>query len=106
MLQANFFFESLGKFGIYVSYEQISGNVSISSSLLSSRSLFATETSIYYYKHNKLTLMFTAVEIFEMIRKKLLTVRINKKHKFDEIIEAYLDMENRKASGLNIIKIS
>jgi len=46
------------------------------------------------------------MEIFEMIRKKLLTVRINKKYKFDEIIQAHRDMENRKTSGLNIIKIS
>ncbi|QKX02505.1 quinone oxidoreductase family protein [Wolbachia endosymbiont of Dirofilaria (Dirofilaria) immitis] len=98
-------FKSLGKFGIYVSYGQISGNFSISFSLLSSRSLFATGTSIYHYKHNRFTLLLTAMEIFEMIRKKLLTVRINRKYKFDEIIEAHLDMENRKVSGLNIIKL-
>ncbi|WP_375603884.1 quinone oxidoreductase [Wolbachia endosymbiont of Anurida maritima] len=99
-------FESLGRFGIYVSYGQISGNAPISFSLLSSRSLFATGTSIYHYKHDRFTLVLTTMEIFEMIRKKLLTVRINKKYKFDEIIQAHRDMENRKASGLNIIKVS
>lgn len=62
-------FESLGKFGIYVSYGQISGNAPINFSLLSSRSLFAAGTSIYHYKHNRLTLVLTAMEIFEMIRK-------------------------------------
>ncbi len=41
-----------------------------------------------------------------MIRKKLLTVQINKNYKFDKIIQAHRDMESRKASGLNIIKIS
>ncbi|MFL3876700.1 quinone oxidoreductase family protein [Wolbachia endosymbiont of Trichogramma kaykai] len=99
-------FESLGKFGIYVSYGQISGNTPITFSLLSSRSLFAAGTSIYHYKHNRLTLVLTAMEIFEMIRKKLLIVRINKKYKFNEIIEAHRDIENRKVSGLNIIKVS
>ncbi|MGL9725277.1 MAG: quinone oxidoreductase family protein [Wolbachia sp.] len=99
-------FESLGKFGIYISYGQISGNVPISFSLLSSRSLFATGTSIYHYKHNRLTLVLTAMEIFEMIRKKLLTIRISNKYKFNEIIQAHRDMENRKVSGLNIIKVS
>ncbi|QKX00862.1 zinc-binding dehydrogenase [Wolbachia endosymbiont of Dipetalonema caudispina] len=99
-------FKSLGKFGIYISYGQISGHAPISFSLLSSRSLFATGTSIYHYKNDRFTLVLTAMEIFEMIKKKLLTVNINKKYKFDEIIEAHLDMENRKISGLNIIKIS
>ncbi|WP_343289414.1 quinone oxidoreductase [Wolbachia endosymbiont of Encarsia formosa] len=99
-------FESLSKFGIYVSYGQISGSAPLSFSLLSSRSLFATGTSIYHYKHDRFILALTAMEIFEMIRKKLLIVRINKKYKFDEIIEAHRDMENRKISGLNIIKVS
>ncbi|MCA4773938.1 quinone oxidoreductase family protein [Wolbachia endosymbiont of Mansonella perstans] len=99
-------FESLGKFGIYVSYGQISGSAPVSFSLLSSRSLFATGTSIYHYKYDRFTLVLTAMEIFEMIRKKLLTVRINKKYKFNEIIKAHRDMEDRKVSGLNIIKVS
>jgi NADPH2:quinone reductase len=99
-------FESLGKFGIYVSYGQISGSAPVSFSLLSSRSLFATGTSIYHYKHDRFTLVLTAMEIFEMIKKKLLTVRINRKYKFDEIIEAHRNMEDRKVSGLNIIKVS
>lgn len=99
-------FESLGKFGIYVSYGQISGSANINFSLLGSRSLFATGTSIYHYKRDRFTLVLTAMEIFEMLRKKLLTIRINKKYKFDEIIQAHHDMENRKVSGLNIIKIS
>lgn len=97
-------FESLGKFGIYVSYGQISDAAHLSFSLLSSRSLFATGTSIYHYKQNRFTLVLTAMEIFEMLRKKLLTVRINKKYRFDEIAQAHHDMENRKVSGLNIIK--
>ncbi|WP_168463904.1 quinone oxidoreductase family protein [Wolbachia endosymbiont of Ctenocephalides felis wCfeT] len=99
-------FESLGKFGIYVSYGQISGAAPINFSLLSSRSLFAAGTSIYHYKHDRFILLLTAMEIFEMLRKKLLTVRINKKYKFNEIIQAHHDMENRKVSGLNIIKIA
>ncbi|WCR57725.1 quinone oxidoreductase family protein [Wolbachia endosymbiont of Ctenocephalides felis wCfeJ] len=99
-------FESLGRFGIYVSYGQISGSAPVSFSLLSSRSLFATGTSIYHYKRDRFTLVLTAMEIFEMIKKKLLAVRINRKYKFNEIIEAHRDMENRKTSGLNIIKIS
>ncbi|QIT36064.1 quinone oxidoreductase family protein [Wolbachia endosymbiont of Brugia pahangi] len=98
-------FESLSKFGIYVSYGQISGIAPVSFSLLSSRSLFATGTSIYHYKRDRFALVLTAMEIFEMVRKKLLTVRINKKYKFDEIIKAHHDMENRKVSGLNIIKV-
>lgn len=97
-------FESLGKFGIYVSYGQISGAAPLSFSLLSSRSLFATGTSIYHYKQNRFTLVLTAMEIFEMLRKKLLTVRINKKYQFDEIAQAHHDIENRKVSGLNIVK--
>ena len=99
-------FESLGRFGIYVSYGQISGSAPISFSLLASRSLFATGTSIYHYKRNRFTLVLTAMEIFEMLRKKLLTVRINKRYKFNDIIQAHRDVENRKASGLNIITFS
>ncbi|MDG7056307.1 MAG: quinone oxidoreductase [Wolbachia endosymbiont of Meromenopon meropis] len=98
-------FESLSKFGIYVSYGQISGSAPISFSLLSSRSLFATGTSIYHYKYDRFTLVLTAMEIFEMIKKKLLMVKINRKYKFSEIIEAHSDMENRKVNGLNIVKV-
>ncbi|VVC35149.1 Hypothetical protein CINCED_3A001050, partial [Cinara cedri] len=89
-------FESLGNFGIYVSYGQISGAAPLSFSLLSSRSLFATGTSIYHYKQNRFTLVLTAMEIFEMLRKKLLTAKINKKYQFDEIVQAHHDIENRK----------
>ncbi|OEY87130.1 quinone oxidoreductase [Wolbachia pipientis] len=99
-------FESLCIFGVYISYGQISGIAPISFSLLSSRSLFATGTSIYHYKRDRLTLVLTAMEIFEMLRKKRLIVRINKKYKFDEIIQAHHDIENRAVSGLNIIKVS
>ncbi|WFW29637.1 MAG: quinone oxidoreductase [Wolbachia endosymbiont of Menacanthus eurysternus] len=98
-------FKSLGRFGIYVSYGQISGRAPISFSLLSSRSLFATGTSIYHYKYDRFTLILTAMEIFEMIKKKLLIIKINKKYKFSEIIKAHRDIESRKVSGLNIIKI-
>ncbi len=99
-------FESLCIFGIYVSYGQISGASPISFAMLSSRSLFATGTSIYHYKRDRFTLVLTAMEIFEMLRKKLLVVHINKKYEFGEIIQAHSDIENRKVSGLNIIKVS
>ncbi|MDN5248064.1 MAG: quinone oxidoreductase [Wolbachia endosymbiont of Tyrophagus putrescentiae] len=99
-------FESLRRFGIYIAYGQISGTVPINIPLLSSRSLFVTGTSIYHYKRDRFTLVLTAMEIFEMLKKKLLIVKINKKYKFDEIIQAHRDIENRKVSGLNIIKFS
>ncbi|WP_253300113.1 quinone oxidoreductase family protein [Wolbachia endosymbiont of Chironomus riparius] len=99
-------FKTLGIFGIYVSYGQISGPAPVNFSLLTSRSLFITSTSIYRYKQDRFTLVLTAMEIFEMLRKNLLTVRINKKYQFNEIIQAHQDIENRKISGLNIIKFS
>jgi NADPH:quinone reductase len=98
-------FESLCIFGIYVSYGQMSGASPISFSMLSARSLFATGTSIYHYKRDRFTLVLTAMEIFEMLRKKLLVAHINRKYKFDEIIQAHSDIENRRVSGLNIIKV-
>lgn len=99
-------FSSLGKFGIYISYGQISGPVPLSFSLLSSRSLFATGTSLQHYKNDRFTLTLTAMEIFEMIRKKLLIVKINKEYQFHEIPQAHSDIENRKVSGLNIISFT
>ncbi len=97
-------FESLSTFGVYISYGQISGAVpNIDLSMLSSRSLFATGTSINHYKSNKFELALTAMEIFEMIKKNYIKVNIKKRYKFSEIKQAHEDMENRLLDGLNII---
>lgn len=97
-------FESLSIFGVYTSYGQISGAVpSISLSMLSSRSLFVTGTSIHHYKSNIFELGLTAMELFTMIKRGYIKVHINKRYRFDEIKKAHEDMENRKLSGLNVI---
>ncbi|AAZ68664.1 quinone oxidoreductase family protein [Ehrlichia canis] len=97
-------FASLGMFGIYVSYGQISGAVSnVSASMLSSRSLFFTAPSVFHYKRSSFDLAMTSMELFEVIRRNHIKVSINKIYKFDDIVTAHQDLENRKLTGSNII---
>ena len=99
-------FESLCIFGIYVSYGQISGAISnISASMLSSRSLFFTSPVVFHYKHSSFDLAMTAMEIFEVIRRNYIKVGINKIYKFDDMVAAHKDLENRKLTGSNIIEL-
>ncbi|MGN7618590.1 MAG: quinone oxidoreductase family protein [Ehrlichia sp.] len=97
-------FESLSIFGIYVSYGQISGAIpNVSATMLSSRSLFFTAPLVFHYKRSSFDLSMTAMELFEVIRKNYIKVNINKIYKFDDIVTAHQDLENRKLTGLNVI---
>ncbi|KYW97082.1 quinone oxidoreductase family protein [Ehrlichia ruminantium] len=97
-------FESLGLFGIYISYGQISGPlVNISASMMSSRSLFFTAPLIFHYKRSSFDLSMTAMELFEVMRKGHIKVNINKIYRFDDIITAHQDLEKRNLTGSNVI---
>lgn len=99
-------FESLSIFGVYVSYGQISGAApNINLSMLSSRSLFVTGTSMHHYKSNIFEIALTAMEIFAMVKRGYIKVHINKRYRFDEIKKAHEDMENRQLSGLNVVVV-
>ena len=97
-------FESLSIFGIYVSYGQISEAIpNISAAMLSSRSLFFTAPLVFHYKRSSFDLAMTAMELFEVIRKNYIKVNINKVYKFDDIVTAHQDLENRRLTGSNVI---
>ena len=99
-------FSALGHFGLYISYGSISGRMpSVSMSMLSARSWFITSPAIQHYKRSRLELGLTAMEIFEMLRRKHIRAEISKTYKFKDIAKAHKDLEDRKLVGLGVITV-
>ncbi|MDB1135199.1 quinone oxidoreductase family protein [Candidatus Anaplasma sp. TIGMIC] len=99
-------FSVLGVFGLYISFGQISGAIqNLSTSMLSTRSWFVASPSIYHYKHSRLELGLTAMEVFEVIRRGHIRVDVGRVFAFKDIVKAHTDLENRKLVGNSIISL-
>ena len=92
--------------GLMVSYGQASGPVPpFDVSALSDNCLFLTRPNLFLYKSNKMELVLSENEVFEMIRRRVIKIKLNKRYKFSEegVREAHTDLESRKTSGASII---
>lgn len=105
------FFESLEclmPLGLLVSYGQSSGPIPpFDVSLLATNCLFITRPNIFMYKSNRMELILSENELFEMIRRKVLKPKLNKRYAFTEegVREAHGDLEARRTSGSSILVV-
>jgi NADPH2:quinone reductase len=96
--------QSLGDFGLMVSYGNSSGNIPpLDYKLLSEKNLFFTQPSLFKYKQNRMELCLSAAEVFAMLTKGIIGDNINYKYRFNDINKAHSELENRLTAGSNII---
>jgi NADPH2:quinone reductase len=92
--------------GLYVSLGQNSGvNLKISMQKVMEKSIFITRPSLFDYKSSVDELRLTAVEVFNLFRKKILKPNLNKIYKFENLKESHQDLINRDASFINILEV-
>ncbi|AIL65935.1 Quinone oxidoreductase 1 [Rickettsiales bacterium Ac37b] len=95
--------ECLSNFGLLVSFGQSSGMPDpIDLSVLSPKSLFITRPSLFNYKSDRMELILSANEIFELLKRNILACNINK-YNFDNVIQAHQDLEERKTQGSSVL---
>lgn len=93
----------LAIFGLYASYGQVSGPTPpIDLNVLRPKGNFATSTDLFLYKRNRMELVLTANDIFELVKRKMMKVKINE-YPFEEAKRAHEDMLARKTIGCNIL---
>ncbi len=96
----------LRNYGVLVLYGQLGGGVeNISLTQMKKKSLYLATPSLFHYKADKFELTMTAAEIFEMIDQNILTPRINKIYKFNDIPQAHKDLQAGKLSCSNLIQV-
>lgn len=94
--------------GLMVSYGQASGAVPpFDLGLLSKNCLFVTRPNVFLYKSNKMELVLSANEVFELVRRQVLKPKLNKRYEFTEegVREAHADLASRKTSGSSILVV-
>lgn len=100
--------ECLMPLGLMVSYGQASGSVPpFDISLLSKNCLFLTRPNLFLYKSNRMELILSENELFEMIRRKVLKPKLSKRYEFTEqgVREAHDDIEARRTSGSCVLVV-
>lgn len=94
--------------GLMVSFGQSSGAVPpFDLSLLAKNCLFLTRPNLFLYKGNRMELVLSANEIFEMLRKRALTPTLSKRYEFSQegVQAAHGDLEGRRSSGSCILVV-
>lgn len=96
--------DSLGMFGLMVSYGQTSGDVpSFDIRRLTEKSLFITRPTLFCYKNNRIELEVSANEVFQMLINNVISDNINQIYKFEDIVKAHHAIETRRTIGTSII---
>jgi NADPH2:quinone reductase len=93
----------LVEIGLYVLYGQTSGFPEIDLNDLASKSLFFTRPSIFNYKKQRAELVLSAIELFEMVRRKKITPSIFQELPLEKAAEAHTLLESRKSTGSIIL---
>lgn len=98
--------DSLGLFGLMVSYGQASGDVPpFDIRRLTEKSLFITRPTLFRYKDDREELEMSAREVFQMLIKKVISDNIKQIYSFDDIVLAHKNLEMRKTIGTSVIKL-
>ncbi len=98
--------DCLGMFGLMVSYGQASGDVpAFDLRRLTEKSLFITRPTLFRYKDHRVELVSSANEVFQMLINHAIKDNIKQIYKFNDIVTAHRDLENRKTTGSTIITI-
>lgn len=90
----------LMKIGILVSYGAASGEItSIDPGKLAEKSLFFTKPTLFDYKDNRMELVLSAAELFNMISSNKLIVQDPTVLPLNQVMQAHNMLESRKTTG-------
>ena len=96
--------DCLAPLGTLVSFGQSSGAIPpIEISRIARNSLYLTRPSLFDYTARREDLLASAAELFEMLRKKALRVRIGGQHALALAAEAHRELEARRTSGSSLL---
>jgi NADPH2:quinone reductase len=92
---------SLGRFGMFVSYGQASGPVPpVDLGVLRDKgSLFMTRPTLFDYKADADEYAFSAVELFDMILARFLRLHVHHSYKMEDAAQALTELEQGKTQG-------
>ena len=94
----------LTKMGIMICYGAESQSIgAIDIRTLSEKSLYITCPSVFDYKSNKMELLLTADEIFNIINSGKIRISIDSEYNFNNIAEAHQKIKNNKTVGLMLL---
>jgi len=99
--------DCLRKFGMMVSFGQSSGPIPpLDVAVLSQKgSLYLTRPTLMTHIEDYDAYTTNAAKLFELIEKKIITIRIGGLYHLDEVKQAHIDLESRKTTGALILQI-
>lgn len=91
--------------GLWVSFGQSSGVISdFNLGLLAQKgSLFATRPTLFNYIATRDALENTAAELFDVVEKGIVKVKVNQEYRLADAIQAHEDLEGRKTTGTTVL---
>jgi NADPH2:quinone reductase len=97
--------DCLQPLGMMVSFGNASGPVPpFDLGLLAQKgSLFITRPTLFAYTSKRADLEATAQELFDIVQKGKVKIKIEQRYKFDDVVQAHRDMEARKTVGASIL---
>jgi NADPH2:quinone reductase len=94
----------VGYFGILVLLGQSSGKAAtINQADLAKKSIFVTRPSLFHYKMNRMELILSAAEVFEMIKQGHLRIPVQASFSLEEAAKAHQFLQERKTAGGSVI---
>lgn len=97
--------QCLSNMGLLVSFGQSSGNVAPFNILsLAAKGLYVTRPTLMVYKQQRRELVLSAVEVFNKILSREITVNIHKSYKLADIAQAHIDIASRNTVGSCVIE--
>jgi NADPH2:quinone reductase len=97
--------DCLKPLGMFVSFGQSSGPIPpFSISLLAQKgSLFATRPTLFLYIAKRADLEASAAALFDVVKKGIVKVEINQRHKLSDAANAHADLEGRRTTGTTLL---
>lgn len=98
--------QALREMGLLVSYGQSSGAVpSVNLMHFASKGIYVTRPQLGIYKRERMELVLSANEVFNMVKKGKIRVNITKNYAFDQIQHVHADLHGRKTVGSSVITV-
>lgn len=98
--------QCLSPLGLLVSFGQSSGPVPPFNILsLASKGAFVTRPTLMLYKKDRMELILSAIEVYNMIMSKKMTVTIDKTFSLEQASEAHQYLQSRQTKGSVVLKV-
>ena len=99
--------DCLKQFGMMVSFGQSSGPIApLDPAILSQKgSLYLTRPSLMHHIEDYETYAANAETLFDLIARRIVSVRIGGLYHLDEVKQAHIDLESRKTAGALVLTV-